>query len=397
MTRPAATVRSALAYTRAILRQLTRDRAAMFFLIVLPIAIITIIGTVWGGADVLRVAVVASEDDPLAMKVIDDLEAADGIEVVWYDDLNEAKGAVRRAAVSQGVVIEDGFGDSLRDDGASEVLYVVNPTSSDWFTVRITVEDVVQQLGVRATAAIVVVELAGGTFDERLAQVEAAAGDVTAGVVVTDVGEGRVEGLSDFALIAPQQLVLFVFVNSLGAATALVIARRTGVLRRSFATRTSLRLLLVGVMLAWFTIALLESVLIITVGAVLFGVAWGDPVAAGSLVLVYAAVGCGAGLLLGTLGRNEDRVGAIGPAMGMVLGALGGCMMPLEFFPPVMLAVAHLIPHYWAVTAWQELVFDGAGLVDIALQLGVLAVFAAVLVSWATRGLRRELTGSGGR
>ena len=155
-----------------------------------------------------------------------------------------------------------------------------------------------------------------------------------------------------------------------------------------------MRLLLAGVTFAWFTIALLESLLIVGVGALVFGVAWGDPVAASALVLVYAAAGAAAGLLMGAVGRNEDRVAAIGPASGMVLGALGGCMMPLEFFPPTMLAVAHLTPHYWGVTAWQELVFDGAGIADIAPQLAVLAGFALVLAVLASRSLRRELTGT---
>lgn len=394
MSRERRRARAVLAYTRVILRQLTRDRSSLVFLVVLPLAIITIIGTVWGGVDVLRLAVAAPDDDPLAKAVVEDLDAAEGIEVVRYDDLAGVQAAVRRAVVTQGVVIDEGFSEALRRGDDAVVQYVVNPTSSDWFTVRTAVDGVVQQLGVRATAALVVVDVVGGDFDEQLARVEDLAGEVAAGVVVSDVGESRVRELSDFALIAPQQLVLFVFVNSLGSATALVIARRSGVLRRAFATRTSLRLLLFGVLLAWLSVALLESLLIVTVGAVAFGVAWGDPVAAGVLVLVYGAVGSGAGLLLGTLGRNEDRVAAIGPATGMVLGALGGCMMPLEFFPPVMAGVARLTPHYWAVTAWQELVVDGEDLRGIVPQLAVLAAIGLVLVGTATLGLRRELTGA---
>ena len=42
-------------------------------------------------------------------------------------------------------------------------------------------------------------------------------------------------------------------------------------------------------------------------------------------------------------------------------GALGRCVVPLEIFPPGMQVVAHAVPHYWAVAAWLELVFDGAG------------------------------------
>jgi ABC-2 type transport system permease protein len=390
-------VRAAFAYSGVILRQLTRDRSALFFLVVLPVAIITIIGTVFGGVDQLRIGVVAPAGDPYAVALVEALEDADGVSVVRYDDLEAVRRAVRRQVVVQGVVLPDGFGDALRSEGRVEVTYVVNPTSSDWFTVRATVDGIVGETGVRATAAVVAAQLLDSTVGEQLVAVDRVDRSAPLPVEVTEVGAARVRDLSEFSLVAPQQLVLFAFVNSLGAGTALVIARRSGVLRRAFATRTSLRVLLLGILLGWFCVALLESALIMGVGTLAFGVRWGDPVAAVALALVYAATCTGAGLLLGALGRNEDRVAAIGPATGMVLGALGGCMMPLEFFPPGMLAVARLTPHYWGVTAWQALVVDGAGFGVIGVRVMVLGGFALVLVGLATVVLRRELTGGSAR
>jgi ABC-2 type transport system permease protein len=84
-------------------------------------------------------------------------------------------------------------------------------------------------------------------------------------------------------------------------------------------------------------------------------------------------------------------VGAIAPVVGIVLGALGGCMIPLEFFPPSMRAVAHVVPQFWAVTAWQRLVFDGAGIAGIAGPVGVLAAFAVVFLALAAIVLQRDL------
>lgn len=156
------------AYTRVILRQLTRDRAAMFFLIVLPIGIITIIGSVWGGVDRIRVGVATPEDDPLAVSVVDDLEASDGIEVFRYDDLVHVQGAMRRGVVSQGVVIEPGFAAAVENSGVGAVLYVVDQSSSEWFTVRTTVDAIVQETAVRVSAAIIARDLVGGTFDDSL-------------------------------------------------------------------------------------------------------------------------------------------------------------------------------------------------------------------------------------
>jgi ABC-2 type transport system permease protein len=146
-----------------------------------------------------------------------------------------------------------------------------------------------------------------------------------------------------------------------------------------------------GLVVAWFALALFQSALIIGVGALLFGVDWGDPLAAVLLTTVFALVGAGAGILVGSLSRDADRVSAISPPVGIALGALGGCMVPLEVFPPVMLAVAHAVPQYWAMTAWQQLVFDGDGVGAIVVPLAVLTAFAVVLVGSAAAVLRRLL------
>ena len=211
------------------------------------------------------------------------------------------------------------------------------------------------------------------------------------GVTVEDAGDGREGTLSAFSLTAPQNLVLFVFINAMAGGASLVRMRRMGVLRRVLAGPIGAGDIVIGVTAAWFTVSLLQSVLILTVGAVVFGVSWGDPVAAGLLVVAFSAVGAGAGLLVGSLGGDEDRVSAISPPAGIVLGALGGCMVPLEVFPTGMLTVAKATPHYWAMTAWDHLVFDGDGLSAIAGPLLVLAAFAATFMLLAARALRRNL------
>jgi ABC-2 type transport system permease protein len=127
------------------------------------------------------------------------------------------------------------------------------------------------------------------------------------------------------------------------------------------------------------------------VGALVFGVSWGSPLPATLLVVDFALVGCGAGLLVGALGRDEDRVSALTPIVGIVLGALGGCMVPLEVFPSSMRAIAHLTPHYWAIRSWQELVFDGAGVRAIAAALGVLAALAVLLTAASAILLHRDV------
>jgi len=121
---------------------------------------------------------------------------------------------------------------------------------------------------------------------------------------------------------------------------------------------------------------------------------WLPPMAlaAAALVIVWVLVGTGAGMLAGTVFRTPEQASAIGPALGIGLGMLGGAMWPLEIVTPVMRAIGHGTPHAWAVDGWIEVLSRGGGLLDIGPQLAVLAGFAAVLLALASIRLRRRLT-----
>jgi ABC-2 type transport system permease protein len=133
-------------------------------------------------------------------------------------------------------------------------------------------------------------------------------------------------------------------------------------------------------------------VLILGVGAFVFGVDWGDPLAAAALVLVFAVLATGAGLLIGSLARKPEQVPSLGIPIAIGLAMLGGCMWPLEVVPAGLQTAGHLTPHAWAMDAWISLSFEGGDLSTIATDLAVLAGIAAVLVSVAVWRMRAVLS-----
>lgn len=389
-------IRAAAAFTFVVLRQMVQDRTALFFTVALPIAIIVIIGTTFGGQSRIRVGLVEEGSGDVVTRLDDRLADAEGVEVVRYDTADELRRAVRRFTVEAGLVVPVDADAQLATTGTAGIGLLTLGTSEETVAVRRTLQGVIDDVGAPLGAAAFAAERAGVPFDQALARADdLAAGSTGSGtgitVTTTDVGDGIDRDVGRFAYTAPQNLVLFTFITALTSATVLVRARRSGILRRSLASPTALGVQLAGMAAGWFTLCLLQSVLIVVVGAVAFGVPWGDPLAASVLVVTFALVGCGAGLLVGAIGANEDRVGAITPIVGMVLGALGGCMVPAEIFPSSMLVVARLVPHYWAMQAWRSLVFDGAGLGAIAGDLAVLAAIGVALVTVATLLMRRTL------
>jgi ABC-2 type transport system permease protein len=230
-------------------------------------------------------------------------------------------------------------------------------------------------------------------FGDAVRRTDAAALTMTGVRVATrTAGEADFpEGLGRFDLGAGQQLLLFIFITSMTAAAALIETRRLGVARRMFATPTRVSTIVAGEALGRIAIAALQGLLIMAGATLIFGVSWGSPGPALLLMLLFAAVAGGAGLLLGALAATSQQAIAGGLLVGLSLSALGGSMMPLEFFSPTLRAVAHLTPHAWAADGYAELVRRDGTLISILAQLGVLAIYAAVLFALGSYVLRRRI------
>jgi ABC-2 type transport system permease protein len=190
---------------------------------------------------------------------------------------------------------------------------------------------------------------------------------------------------------APTMLVLFVFIYALAGGAAIIQTRRFGIFARALAVPVRARDLVLGETLCYLTLALGQALLIVVVGAVMFGVSWGNPLAAAALIGMWALVGTGAGMVSGTLFRTPEQATAIGPAVGIAFGMLGGCRWPLEIVPQPVRLLGHATPHARAVDAWVTALSRGGGLVDIAGYLAILAGYAVALFAFASFRLRRSL------
>lgn len=338
----------------ALLTQQSRDRTSFFFMLILPIAIIVIIGTSFGGPQSVEIGVVG--DTERADDVVEALASQVGV-TIERRTLDGARADIRRFDLEAAVVVND--------DGTYGIL--TNDANAGGFAARSTIQRVVDRIEAGVAA------------------------DAPSGVTVQSVGEDRFASQGTFALTSAQNVVLFTFITALTAAALLARARATGVLRRALTAPVSATSIVLGLGAGWVVLALVQTAIIIALGALAFGVDWGDPVAALALVLVFAFVGAGAGLLLGAAVDSENTVGAASAPVALVLAAIGGCMVPSEVFPDSIRTLSKATPHYWALEAWKELMFDGAGISDIATQLGVLAAFAVVLLGASAVVLRRSL------
>lgn len=196
--------------------------------------------------------------------------------------------------------------------------------------------------------------------------------------------------LGRFDLGASQQLSLFVFLTSLAGASFLIQSREYGVTNRELAAPLTPNVVIVGEALGRFVIAFVQGLYIVIGTAVLFSVDWGSLVATAVVLAAFCTVAASAAMVLGSLMDNANAAGGLGVGVGLVLAALGGSMLPLELFPDGLLVVSSFTPHHWAYEAYAEIQREGAGVLDVLPQIGVLLLFTAVLLPLGAWLLRRS-------
>ncbi len=373
------------------LRRLTRDKTGAFFVFVFPFLIILALGAAFGSGFTPQLGVVSTGSGPLGQDLRDRLVATDGLEVQHFADVETMRTAIERGQLEGGLEIPTGYEERIRAGATVPLDYVARPTGAQ--ELEATVAAVVDEQGVVIRAArLAVSEGSAGSFDEALARARAVAAAMPRVEVATRTAGGD-SAIGSFASGAAAELVLFMFLTSLSASAMLIETRRLGVTRRMLASPTEVRTILVGETLGRFAIALVQGLLIVVGTVLLFRVDWGNPVTTGLVVLLFALAATGAAMVMGSVLKNASQAGAMGVFLGLVLAAIGGCMVPLEIFPPVMYRIAHLFPHAWAIEALNASIATGAAPAEVSTELWVLAAYAIGLLAIASVLLRRSITG----
>jgi ABC-2 type transport system permease protein len=382
-----------IAWTELV--RLFRDRSNLFFVLVLPLLLVVLIGAAFGGSFDSRVGFVASEGDPVVDALREDLDTREGIEVVTIDDADELTEQVSRNLLSAGLVVPDGFGAALAAVEPVEVGFVAIPD-----TTALSLQQVVEAVLAEPAAVASASAAAAAVTDVDAAELSTVARALRGQlpqveVVAVPVGGDELAqefaGLGRFDLGASTQLFLFTFLTALTGSAGLIQTRQLGVATRMVSTPTPITTVLGGQAAGRIAVALFQAAYIMLATFLLFQVDWGDPLATAAVVVLFCVAAGGAGMLIGSVASNDAQASGLGIGLGIGLAALGGSMVPVEIYPPVMRTVAAFTPHFWANSAVAEIVRRDGGVSDVVGELAMLALFGIVLLALATWRLQRAL------
>lgn len=379
-----------LAIAGVELRRFLRDRSNIFFVFIFPLLLVLVIGSQFGGGGGNGRVAIAGSDSALRSAVTTALRA-DGVTVTLTGS-DAMRELVARGRSDVGLDIGPTAATAF-DTGNDIVLETITGSQQGTQAVLQRVRTAVGGLAVRQgqVAALVGAGVGEPQASAGLADVSASVTRPSLAIVDIDRVAQEFSGLGKFDLGAAGETLLFVFLASLAGSSTLIQTRRLGVMARTLAAPVSAQQAIGGQALGRLTIAVFQGAYIMLATSVLFRVSWGNVWLSLVVLAMFSAVAAGAAMLVGSVIDNDGAASGIGVGLGLVLAALGGCMLPLELFPATLRTIAHITPHAWAYDAFAKIQRHGASLVDILPQLGVLAAMAAVLLVAGTWTLRRSM------
>ena len=374
-------------------RRMVRERSNIFFIFVMPVALVLLIGVQFGSGFAPVVGVYQTEEDGLSDEIVATLRTSGSIDVTVFEAREELVTAVERGTAQAGVLLSAGIAADAAAGEVVEIGLISRPDGAGsqlQSAIGAAIAEVMTPVGAARFAAAET----GAEFDRALEVSNRIADQVVPiEVEVSSVGQAIFPAtLGQFDLGASSQLVLFVFLTALAGSSALILTRQLGISRRMLSTPTPVRSIVLGESLGRFGVALIQGVYIMVLTLIIFGVNWGDPLGAALILIALSAVGAGAGMLMGATFSNDQQASGVAVVLALGLAALGGAMFPIDLFSPTMKTIAHVTPHAWALDGYAELVRRGGTTIDILPELGVLVLYAVVLLGLASWRLRVVLT-----
>jgi ABC-2 type transport system permease protein len=177
--------------------------------------------------------------------------------------------------------------------------------------------------------------------------------------------------------------------------TALTVAGEweRGSMEQLFASPVGRLDIILGKLLPFLGLGILQLLLVIAVGTTVFDVPiHGSPLLVFALGLLFLVGMLGQGLLISVVTKNQlvaTQAGALSALLPSML--LSGMLFPLENMPRVLRALSYVIPARYLVHGLRGVMLKGNGLAILWPDLLALALLGLAILAAATGRFRRRL------
>ncbi len=391
------------------LRSQFRERGKLVTMFAVPVIMTIFLGLAIGGASSSAPVLIdvgrSNNSDPMASKFVDLLgaEAGDAFVVCDLADASKQNEACKLDKLTPGtdlrtfaearikdtttlaaLSIPADFGDKLNAQQNVNIDFIGQSGLNAPQQIQQKVDAVLTRLNGAIVAAQVVTEKANPPADQRQSFYQAVYADAESMWATNPVkldeqtnATSTVASSAGFGQSAPGIGAMFVMINALTLGTLFITERKNQTLQRLLVLPMPRWRILAGKLFGRYLLGLITFAIMIAVGT-FFKVPWGDWPGVILVILTYTLAVTALALALSTLVRTQGQAAGIALLISLTLAPLGGAWWPLSIVPAWMQTLGKISPIAWSQEAFNQMIFNGAHLVDILPYVGVLLIFAAV-------------------
>ena len=155
-------------------------------------------------------------------------------------------------------------------------------------------------------------------------------------------------------LVMAGQLIFFSFFTGAYAMMSILQESEEGTLARMFTTPTNRTIILMGKFLAVFLTVLLQGVVLLIAGRLIYGIHWGNPGAIALALFGQMVASVGLAVLLVSFIKTSKQAGPIFGGALTGLGMLSGLFTTNIAMPESFNTIANFTPQGWVLKAWER-------------------------------------------
>jgi ABC-2 type transport system permease protein len=362
-----------------------RDPIALLISFVSPLAVMVMVGSIFGNNQPSAVPVMVLNQDVGSgsgsvgrtfQEAFLAAQHAGTVRLITPDATKPAEPAQLRQLLQEGVasvavIVPVGFTQSVLDGAPKPIDLLCNsPRDVGCRVVQTIVDQTGFRVGLRTVAH------AYNLPDSQLAA-----------LVSPDVFQ---TGPYQAASFLPGIMVLFLLFNAVKSGSSLLEERDSGTLQRLFVAPISRRTVVTGKLLGSFIHTGLQASVLVLGLRLLFDFQLGNPLFVIGLLVSVILAGIGLGIVMGGLMKSPRIVDGASSAVILLMALIGGTFVPTRD-SVVLRSLSLLTPNHWATTGLLESA-SGTGGYGVALSIAVLLMMTVLYVALGSRLLAKNMS-----
>ena len=352
--------------TAALLKMMFRRRIVLFWSLVFPMILLTLLGLLFGNSITAgTITVVDEAHTPAATAMVSILRNTNGVTVKQdQTDLAKARQQVKDGDRDALLVLRK----SPKAGGPSTyaLLYYSNASATQAGILKGVVSGASSYVSVAATHEPAAISYKDFSVDST--------------------------SLNYIDFLLPGIIAIAIMISAvIGLSTVLVDWRKRGILRRLKLTPMPLSEFLVSRVLASLALTLLQVVVLIAFGAVAFGISI-SPTAWAAVPVALAGALCflAMGFTVGSMVNEPETADAVTNVITNPMMFLSGTFFPVSAMPVFVQSIAKVLPLYYMANGLRDAIVRDLGFMQVLPDVLVLLAVTGVLTLVSLKTFRWE-------